>query len=564
MIELLKRLFHRPLLALEILAATFLTSLLTLAMPLYVIQILNRYVSYGFNGTLITLTSGMLIAIFLQLGLRMLRTRMAVAVNQVPNHRLAQDMITLVFRAGDQEAETKSRLSQGLNHVDTIHQAYDAHTLTAVLDAPFSLVFIGVIYLLHPVLAAAACMGIALALIFGWLTTRRSAGLASALLTARSEQKRLNLSGINGLETVRAFCAGSFLWQKWVPETKKINRLQNRMSAARELGQSVTMACNSLSSLLIYAVGAVLVVQGNLTVGALIGTNILSARAFQNASKLVQAMFSLSKANRAFKELTALKAFPLELEADDDRQFSPFKGHIAFKDLGFSYRGTNTPVFESLTLTLEPGQVMVVCGKNGSGKSTLARLLMGLEKPGRGAILVDHVNIRQFPPAWWRRQIIYLPQEPVFIEGSIQENITLMNPELSLDQLNALVIRAGLKDFLDKTPAGLATPLSDNEKNFPFGIRKRIALARALAGGGRLVVLDAPTESLDETGKAAIYRLMNDMAKTQRTMVIFTNDPKIIKGATMVLDMDSTPVPEIKYSPMVQGNREIKKVPDHA
>ncbi|MBA3009452.1 MAG: ATP-binding cassette domain-containing protein [Proteobacteria bacterium] len=552
--ELIGRLFHRPILAVEILAATFLTTLLTLAMPLYVIQILNRYVSYGFHGTLITLTIGMLIAVILQFGFRIVRTKMATTINQEPNDRLSRDILSIISRAKAEPLDqlSKPRLHEALNQVQTIQQSYDAQTMTAVLDAPFSLIFIGVIYLLSPVLAGITLLGIFLALFFGWLTILKSQKNSELLLQSLSEHRNLNSSAVNALETVRAFVGTSFLFKKWDTQLSAISRLKNKLTDYKELSQTMTMTGSSLTSVFLYAAGAVLVVQGELSVGALIGANILCGKAYQNTTRLVQTAFSLTRAKQAFKDLELLKRIPLE--ASTGSALTSYQGQIEFQDLGFSYPNTSGPLFESLTLRLAPGNVMAVFGGNGTGKTTLAKLVTNLLEPRRGRILADGVNILQMAPAWWRKQIIYMPQEPSFINGSLRDNILLLNPDLDDASLNEILRKTDLKSFLDKTPNGLDTLVTNNEKNFPPGIRRRLSLARGLAGNGNLVVLDEPTDAMDAKGVAAVYAVMNTLAKSGKSIIVFSNDPNILKGASLLLNLDKKPIPELTHKVIMPHN----------
>ena len=549
--EIFQRLFHQPVLAVEILISTFLITLLTLAMPLYAMQILNRYVSYGFNGTLITLTAGMFIAIGLQFCFRLVRTRMASVVNQSPNDRLSKEILSIISQAKNEPLEqiSKPRIQEALNNVYTIQQSYDAQSMNAVLDAPFSLVLIGVIYLLNPILAAISSLGILTALLMGKLSLMKSRQKSETLQKQISEHRNLNNSVVNALDTVRAFCAGDFLFQKWEPQLHGISALKNRLTDVKELSQSLTMTGGSLTSVFIYAAGAVLVVRGELSVGALIGANILSGRAYQNATRLVQTTFLLEKAGQAFRELSLLKRIPLEPTAGT--ALKSYQGNLSFQDLAFFYPHTSGPVFESLTLNLSPGQVLAVTGENGTGKTTLAKLITLLLEPRRGNILADGVNILQMPPSWWRKQIIYMPQEPGFINGSIRENLLLLNPNLEDGRFNEILRITDLKPFLDKTPRGLETPITGNEKNYPPGIRRRLSLARALAGNGNLVVLDEPTDAMDKKGLEAIYAIMNTLARSGKTIIVFSNDPKILKGATMILNLNKKPIPELSRKPMM-------------
>ncbi len=549
--EIFRRLFYKPVLAAEILFSTLLITLLTLAMPLYAMQILNRYVSYGFNGTLITLTIGMFIAILLQFCFRIVRTKMATVVNQEPNDRLSKEILFIVSQAKNEALEqlSKPRIQEALNNVHTIQQSYDAQTMNSMLDAPFSLVLIGVIYLLSPLLAGIALLGILCALFLGWLTLRKSQKYNETLLKLLSEHRSLNASAVNALDTVRGFCAGGFLFEKWQPQLNKISKFRILLTDHKELSQTLTMSCSAFTSVCIYAAGAVLVVRGELSVGALIGANILSGRAYQNTTRLIQTTFLLSKARQAFQDLSVLKHLPLETAAG--AALKTYHGKLEFQDLAFFHPHTTCPVFESLNLSLGPGNVLAVVGENGTGKTTLAKLITLLLEPRRGSILVDGVNLLQMAPGWWRKQIIYMPQEPGFINGSIRENLLLLNPDIEDTRLNEILRVTDLKKFMDKTPRGLDTPISNNEKNFPLGIRRRFSLARGLVGNGNLVVLDEPTDAMDKKGIEAVYAIMNTLAKSGKTIIAFSNDPKILKGASMILNLNKKPIPELTQARMV-------------
>ncbi len=208
---------------------------------------------------------------------------------------------------------------------------------------------------------------------------------------------------------------------------------------------------------------------------------------------------------------------------------------------------------------------MVVAGSNGAGKTTLARLIVGLLEPTRGKILVDGVDLAQIVPEWWRKQIVYLPQEPGFLNATIRDNLLAGNPDLDDGALNELIRAAGLKSFIDQSPEGFDTPLTANGANLSLGVRRRLALARALATDGMLVVIDDPTEGLDTEGAQLVIDTINKLAGRGRTIVVFSHDPQILAAAPHYVDLNSKPVPKLvrnKKDP--DGPVPLKAVPTPA
>jgi ATP-binding cassette subfamily C protein LapB len=307
--------------------------------------------------------------------------------------------------------------------------------------------------------------------------------------------------------------------------------------------QSLTQSATALMSVAVIAVGAILVVEGKLDVGAMIGANILAVRALQPVSRFSQLGESFAKARRSLALLAEFSRIPLEPSSGSAK--SDYRGAVELRDVAFIYPGSNTPLFESLSIKLPPGAILVVNGSNGTGKTTLARLLIGLLDPSRGHVLADGLDLRQVTPEWWRRQVIYLPQEPSFLNATIEQNIRVANPDIDNAGLNRVIDLAGLRRFLDESEKGFETPISQDGRQLSLGIRRRLALARALSTAGRLAVLDEPTEGLDKEGCAAVYGVLNELARRGHTIVVISHDPNILKGAHAVVDLTEKPVPKV-------------------
>ena len=239
--------------------------------------------------------------------------------------------------------------------------------------------------------------------------------------------------------------------------------LRRRIAARHGLVQSLTQSAQALMSVTIIAVAATLVVTGEFDIGVMIGANILAARALGPIARLAQLGEPFAKARQSLNMFAKIPQERLQGSA-----LQSYKGGLQFKDVGFAYTGANTPLFESLSHNLESGGVLIIRGANGSGKTTLARLIVGLLEPRRGHILVDGVDLAQIVPEWWRKQVIYMPQEPRFLNASLRDNLLAFNPDLDDAGLGRLIETAGLRSFVDQSPDGLDTALTNTATICPW------------------------------------------------------------------------------------------------
>lgn len=560
--ELLRRLFRSKRLATEIIVASFFVNILFLASPIFVIQILSRYIGYGFDGTLYTLTVGMLIALVLGAGFSIIRTRMCSVVSAEPDHLLQTAVLESLshIKPSALDRIPQAKVQEVVAAPQVVQSAYEASRIASVLDMPFFVLFFLAIFLLSPLLALITLLAVGTTVILGKMNMNRARQSDSQFREELVKHRGGVNSAIHGAETVRAFHGGGFLRDLWDTQVRNVMNLKENIVNQKSWSLAIVQALNSLLKVAVYAVGAKLVVMGELTVGSLIGASILSAKTLQISSGFMQTSLLLGKAEDAMRMINEFVNLPRETTGGT--AMKQFSGRIEFKDVAIAFPGATGPLFESLSHVVEPGTVLGVLGSNGAGKTTLCKLVVGLLEPGRGQILADGVDMRQLAPEWWRKQIMYLPQEPAFLNGTYRENITLLNPEIDDTKLNEIVRIADLRRFLDSSATGLDTQINDGGKNLPLGIRKRLALARALVGQGRLAVFDEPTEGLDTEGCEAIFQVMNFMIKRGVTLVIVSRDPNVVKGFGAVIDLNVKPIPKIgivqKRTPPTASDEVLK------
>lgn len=547
--ELLRRLKLQPVLTAEAGLASLFANILALATPLFVTQVLNRYIANGIDATLATLSTGAVLAIALELAFRQVRMRLLRAVNADADAEVTKAGFSVLVRAkaGALEQIPPGRRRQIINATTSIEKAFNAGNIATVFDVPFSLLFVGVLFLISPALA-----GVVMVFVVAIFTLGAHGGFSAQtntreMIRQSAAGNSLIATATGQVETVRAFNAGAFLIKAWRAHSRTIQMLRLLMERRQTMVQTLTQSSMALMSVVVITIGAMLVVSGVIDVGAMIGANILAARALMPISRVSQLGATFSEAVQNIELLKEFAQAPLEMDGGSYK--SEYLGGLELADIAFAYPGSNTPLFESLTATVKPGNILVICGNNGTGKTTLARIIVGLYEPMRGKVLADGLDLRQASPEWWRRQVVYLPQEPSLLNASVRDNLLIANPGLDAEGIGRVITAAGLGNYMDESPRGLETMISDNGHNLSLGIRRRMALARALATDGMLVVLDEPTEGLDAEGIARVHAAIKDLAKRGRSIIVISHDPKIVKGAHIAIDLNMKPVPRVTERP---------------
>ena len=543
--DLLSHLTVRPWLFSLLLVCTFFANLLGLALSVFVLQVLNRYVSFGVDSTLATLTLGALLAVGLEFGFRVARLRLAACVAAQANRDLTLESFG---RLTSLSVETLSALSLKLRQalaesVGAVRAVRSATTLSIILDAPFALMFIGVLALFSPLLAVITLGFSILTLGFGVHAYQRLRAPTQDAAAERAACGDIVAAAASNPDTVRLFGGGDILRRRWAERTWSRDYLDFLLVQVDGGIQTALTALAGVLGILVISVGAIQVVRGELDVGLLIASNILAGRALISLVRLVRLSEVFAKANFAKALLTPILALPLPPAGSLTPKSA--QGNLEASNLAYVFSGRSDPVFEGLTFSLNPGQVAVVTGANGAGKTTLARLITGLLTPARGEILVNGVALAQLSPAWWRQRLLYLPQEPHFLPLSIRDNLLAFNPDLTAEAMAAVIDKAGLKRFIDHSPTGLDTLLTTYSEHLPVGMRRRLALARALCSQGPFVVLDEPTEALDAEGRAIMLTLIAELKRAGRVVICCSVDAQVVALGDVLIDLNNRPFPQV-------------------
>lgn len=526
----------------ELVGSTIAINVLALGSSLYSIHLLNRYVSIGLAPTLVTLTVGVLLAIAIELALRQLRQRVLGELNSHRDSLLSQRLLR-AFSHSRFEPLGETPLvvrREALNAPTAAQQLMSTNNQGALLDLPFAVLFMLAAGLLYWPFGAIALGGSAVAVIMGIRGEFRQRTTAELHAKANARAQQLGQFLLSAGEAIRCLPVIGPLAKRWDDvQRESLDSRRKGMDLQAGLQGSI-QSVGQLINVAVYFVGAIAVVHGDLSTGALIGANILVSRCFGVVSRSAYLVDPLLRARRAEDALQQIEA--LERETHEGMRPAAFRGQLEVADAAFAYPKQPIPLFERLDLKISSGQVVVICGPNGSGKSTLIKCMLGLLSPQRGLVRADGIELRQLAQDWWRNQVGYAPQENQFFDGSLRENL-LLDRAVPDAQLLEFVRDMGLENYLANDPSGLDRPVHSHDAAMASGIRRRFVLIRAILGDPGVVFLDDPTEGLDEAGQADVAKLLNRLLQQGKTLVVASNEAFIRRAADVVVDMGVKPVP---------------------
>ena len=546
MIELLLFIKNNKFQSFWIIISSLLINLLALSSALYVIQVFNRYLNYKLNSTLTALTLGVLIAFSIELVLRIIRSFLVNKVTIVNLREEALKKINILTSIKVNTNKTITLLEEinPLKHFDI----NKAEILIGFIDVFFVIIFLGVIFILSFKLGILSLIVTCFFVLILYLKTNINFFLNSKI----KNLKYKSYSVINDLKTsaltIRAFRAGKILKDKFRLYYARQRSLEKSAKNTIGLFSAINIMLPILSTIIIIFYGAQEVTAGNLTIGALVGINILNSRVFGPINRI--SSLTSNQYNNKDEFVFKKKINNIDYENNEGVRPKILKGDIKLRDLAIGFNSNKNILFQRLNCILPSGSVTVINGYNSSGKSSLCNSLLGLVEPLKGNILFDNIDLKNLNINNLRKNISYLPQEIDLLNITIKENILLnIDKKPSNHNNDGVLIKVinmvGLDKFINNQPRGIDTVVENNGKSIPGGVKKRIGLARAIINDGKIVIFDEPTSSLDLDGIKKLYKILNDFRKLKKTIIIASHDQNIIKSAGIIIDLSTKPIPRI-------------------
>ncbi len=533
-------LFHFMPIYRHVILGSFVVNMLALCGPLFFMNVYDRVVPNNAMETLWVLALGIAIAYLFDFLLRNLRSHFVDIAGQNADVVLASKLMQhLLHMRLDAKPDSTGAMANNLREFESLREFFGSSTLLALVDLPFLVVFLLIVGFIGGVLVVIPLAAIPLVILAGIYMQFPLQRLTEQGFKENMQKNALLVEIINGLETVKTCQAEGQMqhsWEKIVSMSSISNRHSKTMSS---LSMTISLLSTQLVSVALIIWGVYLISDGQLTMGGLIGCNMLASRAMAPLSQIATMLNRLQHSRMALKSLDQLMELPTErAEGDNYVEFGHLDHSLTLEDLCFKYPGSERYAMQNVNLHIAPGEKVGIIGRMGSGKTTLGRLCLGLYQPTEGAVKLGGVDIRQLDPSVLRSRIGYVSQDNYLFYGTVRENIAFGRANVDDRMILRAATIAGVTDFIRAHPAGFGMPVGERGMSLSGGQRQAVAIARALLHDPDIFILDEPSSNMDNSSEVAFKRRLAQSI-SGKTLVLVTHRLSMLDLVDRLIIMDA-------------------------
>jgi ATP-binding cassette subfamily C protein LapB len=502
---------------------------------LFTMIVYDRVVPNNATSSLVALSIGLAIVVIFDFVLKMLRAYFVDVAGASIDRDVGETLFERLLRLRlDLKKGSTGSLTSLMRELEALRDFFTSATLTAVVDLPFIILTLIVIWIIGGMVVLVPALMVPLVIIVGALTQPAMDRLSAKAMGEGMAKQSVLVETIGGLETVKAAGAGPLLSRRWDKAMENHSDSSLRQRLISSIGITTATSAGTISYAGVVIVGVGMIATQDLTMGGLIACSILAGRAVAPLAQISQLLSRMTTTRTAYRQLNEMMNLPPEGPEGEGLKLAGMKGRIEFRNVTFKYPGAAEKTLEDLNFTIQPGEHVALLGRVGSGKSTIARLILGLYPPEEGLVMIDGTDIRQLDPLEMRRYIGAALQESVLLTGSVRENIGLGRGHVDDEELLRASELSGTHQFMGSIANGYDLRLADRGEGLSGGQRQSIALARALAGRPPVLVFDEPTSAMDaQTETALIHRLREEMK--DRTLVLITHRPPLLALVSRIM-----------------------------
>ena len=506
--------------------AGLLVNVLGLAAPLFIMSVYDRVIPNGAIASLVALSIGMVIAIVFEFVLRMVRSRIIDVTGKKIDVVLAANIFEHVLSVKMAQRPTSvGVLANQLREFDSVREFFTSGSVVSAIDLLFAVLFVGVLFIVAGPLAFIPLAMLPIMIVVG-LVLQFPLDRAMRRLQAESAARHgVLVESLSGIETVRATGAEARMQRAWEQSVAATARSSEDVHFWSSLAMTSVGTAQQVTTLLMMVIGVFLILDGKLSVGALVAASMLAGRVLAPIAGIAAV---ITRATQTFVAMRAInRIMSLERERSPSRTYVSRRieeGRIAFENVSFTYPNSQELALDKVSFKVAPGERIGIIGRIGSGKTTVGRMMVGFYEPrGEGRVLIDNVDARQYDPADLRTGIGFVLQDTDLFFGKLRDNIALGKPNATDDEILAAARLAGVEAFAASHPLGYEMPIAEGGRSLSGGQKQAIGLARVLIRRPKILFMDEPTAHFDVRSEAEFLERLKKLADGNMTIIVSTH-----------------------------------------
>lgn len=530
----------------HVLLASLFVQIFALVTPLFFQVVVDKVLTHKGYSTLFVLVAGIAIIGLFDVVLQYLRSYALSHTTNRIDVELGQKLFGHLLRLplGYFETRSAGQTVARVRELETIRNFLTGQGLFSAIDLVFTLVFIAVLWAYSWKLTLIVIGSIPLYILIAVLVRPSLREMIKEKFNRGAVSQQFLVEAVVGIQTVKAGAVEPVMQAQWAERLAAYVRTSFDATMLSAGGQNAISYVSKLSTALLLLFGAKAVIDGELSVGALVAFNMIAGQVTQPVLRLSQLWQDFQQVKISMDRLGDILNTPTERSPQTSLVLPPPRGLIELRNITFRYRPGSPEVLKTVSLAIQPGEVIGIVGASGSGKSTLTKLIQRLYTPEEGQVLLDGADLSQVDPAWLRSQIGVVLQENLLFNRSIHDNIAFANPALPRATVIAIARLAGADEFIAKLPAGYDTIIEERGANLSGGQRQRIAIARALATNPPILIFDEATSALDYESERVIQTNMREIVKG-RTVIIIAHRLAAVRPCHRIVGMADGRIAEI-------------------
>lgn len=509
-------------------------------------NVYDRVIPNEAYSTLWVLSIGVFLAILFEFIAKMIRSHLTDIAGKKADLIISSALFRRVMALRLIERPISSgSYANNLRDFEAVREFMTSASLLVLVDAPFLLLFLFVMFIIGGKLAIVPAVICTLVLIVSFAVQPVLAKRINESMRESSQRQGLAVEAVEGIETLKVNNATNWAQQRWDRLNALTATSSMKVKEINEFVSNLTVGLQQLNTVGLVLLGTYLihddVVEARITMGAVIASVILSGRALSSLGRVAGLAIRFQQAKNALKGVNAIVERPIERSPERSYvTLTQVQGQLTFKNVVFQYNEDTQPAIANLNLTIRPGEKVAILGRIGSGKSTLLKLAGGLYEPTGGNILLDDVDTRQIDPNFLRDKVTLLNQSPRLFLGTLRENLDLARMDgYSTDQeLLAALRNFHLDQLVRNHPKGLDMPLGEDGLGLSGGQKQIVSLARLTLRHPRVVLLDEPTTGLDEQTERQALNVLAQWAR-DKTVVVVTHRLQVLPMVNRVVVVDN-------------------------